>query len=101
MKVSDVLTDGSKWTKGRYGEDVNGENCGSRSPNAIRWCLAGALLKACGENVDIEFSSRYEALRSAVGNIKNSKYYGTLSTFNDDTKTTFEDIKKVLELAGE
>ena len=43
MKVKDLLTDESKWTKGAYSRDAEGETTDLLDRGAVCWCLRGAI----------------------------------------------------------
>jgi hypothetical protein len=37
------------WCQGHYAEDAEGTGVGSASPNAVKWCLQGAVHRAASE----------------------------------------------------
>ena len=54
MKVEDLLCDKSKWTRGSFAKDISGENVTNNDPNAVCWCVFGAILKVYSNEVDLE-----------------------------------------------
>ena len=45
MKVKDLLSDESRWTQFCFARNENREECGPRDPEAVCWCLSGAIVK--------------------------------------------------------
>lgn len=85
MKPSELLSDESKWTKGAFAEDRKGIPVHSKSDDAVKWCILGALNK-CGcikEQVKLE--------QIVMGNA---------AEFNDAPTTTFRDVRELLLKAG-
>jgi len=93
MKVSDILCDESKWTKGALAKDKNGNKVDIHCPDAVCYCIMGAFGKAR------EFKNSIHKVWDSIYNIYGNKYKD-IPDFNDSSDTTFEDIKKVLERAG-
>lgn len=95
MKVRELLTDESKWIQGKIAQSSNGSYCLSpREPNAARWCLWGAVLK-CYWDEDVLRIRAINRIVEKVGRIDSS--YKTISSFNDDIKTTFKKVKQIIE----
>lgn len=44
-EVRELLSDKSRWTKGSYARDKDGQPVGVRSRKAVCWCLEGAIRK--------------------------------------------------------
>lgn len=83
MLVKDLLNDESKWIQGVFFRDAEDKECGK--DKACKFCLSGAIkyVYGCDE----------------YGCLTNHEYFAICS-FNDDPTTTFEDIRKVLEIAN-
>ena len=50
VAVRELLADESRWTKGVYARTKWGTPIDSQNPYAVRWCVAGAATKICGDN---------------------------------------------------
>lgn len=55
MKISDIiagilklLDKPEKWTQGTYARNENASTVGPLDPQAVCWCLEGAIIKICG-----------------------------------------------------
>lgn len=86
MKVKELLSDKSKWTKNTYAKDKSNQPVPPRSRNAVCWCLIGAILK-CYRN---------ETKRSEITLKISNKTGKLLSAFNDHKNTTFKTIKRLV-----
>lgn len=85
MKIHELLDSPSKWTKGHYARDKDGENVAPRSVMACCWCLAGAVLKC------YEFEARGEVSRKISDAVRERKGEGYVS-WNDDRATRYEEV---------
>lgn len=91
MKVKELLSDESKWTRKAYARDSHGVMIEPRSPSACCWCISGAI-ERCYQS--------YAKASEVSEKIKRHLPFGKTSIdFNDDPATTFADIRRVLELA--
>ena len=91
MTVQELLSDESKWTKGT---NARGEDKGPIHPGnseAKCFCLIGAIAKCYLTGTDGYFQA-IEKLRRQIN--------GPIPGFNDDPKTTFADIRRVIEAAN-
>ena len=90
MKISELLSDPARHCKGAYARDAKGQACRSDSPNAVAWCLNGAI-NCCysGKN------QRLEVYWNLIATLKRLFGYELLSVFNDCCATTPEDVKKL------
>lgn len=87
MKVKDLLTNESKWTKGAYSRNREGEVTDVLdSGHSVCWCLRGAI-DLC------YFGDERAQVRSKV------RMYidGEIEPWNDSFKTTFQDVKKLID----
>jgi hypothetical protein len=92
MKVKDLLADASKWTRGASARDRSGKQCSIYSPDAVRYCLLGALLAAYdGE----QLAAAVDAVRQAIGD----EGQMSIESWNDDHGRTFDEVRRVIELA--
>jgi hypothetical protein len=105
MKVNDVIRDmltllgenGEHWTKGTLYRDAEGEPC--IQPEAVKYCLKGALNKACSP---LPFYDEfYEKVHKVIMDSfpYPQCYHLETTRFNDDPGTTFNNIRWVLHKA--
>lgn len=98
-----ILSDESKWTKVFVALDHNDEPCCVESENATRFCLFGAIRRAYGARVGLVPSANL----AIIGFLVEQKEYqnsegaliGTAVLYNDDPKTSFQDIKNLIQEA--
>lgn len=83
MKVSDILSDESKWIKGKDQDDKG------------RMCLRTAVFHV----YHTSRSGAFEALTEVIMTLYPGRMRHSLITFNDHPDTTFEDIQRVLKVA--
>ncbi len=93
MKIKELLNDKTKWCQQHAAVDHNDNPTCPRGPDAVRWCLIGALLK-CDPAED---SAVLEKLQSTIQQITGK--YGGVIGYNDAPTTRFEDIQHLLQLA--
>lgn len=46
--VRELLSDPSRWTRGAYARDAEGNYANASGPNAVCWCAVGAFEKVTG-----------------------------------------------------
>ncbi len=84
MKLSELLTDESKWTKGAFARTKSGVGLwNGSSPNAVCWCLSGAL-QVC--------DARSETKQKIREHLK----IDFIPAWNDAPERTFDDVKNLL-----
>lgn len=104
MKISDVLTDESKWTKGYSARDARGQYVSPLSDAACSFCLRGAIERA-GESHSHE-SEMIRTIEDYVAQLPTAPHYiegsghCSMVMFNDSETTQWSDIKKMLEELG-
>ena len=96
MKVIELLSDESKWTKGSYALDTNHESVGANDINSVCWCLEGAI-KKCYVTVEERMSAR-KTIEEVIN--KDRYYKMTAVGFNDHDTTKFEDVIRYVKLAN-
>jgi hypothetical protein len=99
MKVKELLSEESKWTTGVLAKNGDGYDCSPTDPDASCFCLLGAIDK-CYDGFDSKKDLAIIKLKRAISRHTNAIIVipMTISTFNDH-HASFEDIKKVLEIA--
>lgn len=91
MKMHELLSDASKWTKGASARNKHGVPVSSSAKDATCWCLIGAATK-CYELK----SAALDALQ-LIDTLLPKNEWG--ATWNDAPERTFEDVIRVLKLA--
>lgn len=89
MKIRELLSDESKWTKGFYARNAHGAIRPSKSEEAVSWCILGAIEKCYGGKKADGVFLRIEAAYP-------SKLYSCVDDWNDSKKTKFEDVKRLV-----
>src|SRR5882672_9621552 len=113
MKVSEILNDESKWTRGALARDADRTQLfDSNHPGAVCWCMYGACKKAAGDtalkSVDLLIRLIAGAIRTlfpdfiADTNADDPDISdGCLITrFNDTPGRSFADVQAVLTYVG-
>lgn len=96
-----VLKTRESWMKELFAINRDGNAINVKSPEAVCFCLDGALRHALaklriGNEVHRISISELEA---TISNLYPSKgYYPSVVEFNDRSRTTFQDIKRVLRV---
>lgn len=92
MTVRELLSEEKKWTKGNYAKDDNGFALNYhelRSSRAVCWCLSDAI------DYCYDLISEQDEARNKIAELIGDNITG----FNDNEKTTFADIRRVIEEA--
>lgn len=99
MKVKELLSSADRWCKGHYAIDVNDEPVSYYHPEAVKFCLSGALEK-CYSPLGDDYHAAFDKLGKAVSTYTDGKFDDLdFESFNDDLETRFGDIRNVLEIA--
>jgi hypothetical protein len=85
MKVRELLSDESKWTRRRFAATTQGTPCLPRDRRAAQWCLYGAIERCYGVH-GAEVTCRLIQHLQA-----------SLADWNDDPARTFADVKRLVE----
>lgn len=98
MKIRELYSDPSKWTKRAYARDPEGEPDFPRSQYAVCWCLDGAI-ELCYPSGAVR-----DPIYEKVGCIlaphwANDRIRQTMEIqrWNDAKERTFEDVKRLVE----
>lgn len=86
MKVHELLTDESKWTKGWYAKTVDGNKVSVTDDAAARWCLFGAVWKCYRD------PARMRTILSQVFADREREAIW----WNDDPERTFDDVRDLV-----
>lgn len=91
MKIKELFKSSKNWTKHYFASDKNNKWIDENSDKAVRFCLTGAIKKCYKKNQE------GEKIYSKVLNYIKEKYgYVSVVSFNDDARTKFKDIKKLV-----
>lgn len=93
MKIRELLSDESKWTKGSYARHINGNSIGPRQDNACSWCLLGSIYKCYGFRSEFFRSKFFKVFENLRIKLKGND----ITAWNDAPERTFEDVKKLVE----
>lgn len=93
MKVQDILTDESKWTRGTDARDADGESVDWASPKAVCWCLNGAIQAAYGRGGQ----AKVAMVRDILKQRKKIKFSQGIGPWNDSSRTTFKQVQKLIK----
>lgn len=83
MKIRELLSAPSKWTRHKLARNRDGVPCPPDSIHACCWCISGAVLKC------------YESTQGSIVFEKISVYINApgIAVWNDDRSRTFRDIQ--------
>lgn len=96
--AAELLSDPARWHKGSYAGNMLGEPVPTHDPEAVCWCLSGALVRSNSVNIGyIAHDEAYHALTTVVQDMGHS----TIVKFNDHPETTHEMVMRVMDTAKE
>lgn len=87
MKISTLLNRKSKWTKSAFARDIDGKVVKHNSPEAVCWCLSGAVDKCYPD------SAKNTEVRKAIH--KELGHCGMMF-WNDNLKTTYTQVRTLV-----
>ena len=88
MKVKELLSDESKWCQGPIARSLSGRSVSYNNPNAVCWCLWGALHK-CYPDENQFLTVRRKVKRYIRGDF--------VTDWNEDRRRTFAEVKALVE----
>lgn len=89
MKLSDVLSDESKWTQGAMARLADGRVTSALDENATLFCLAGGMIKIAKDD-KIPWDKLYEFVKQALSG-------HLVSIWNDEPERTWEEVAEVVK----
>ena len=107
MKPSEVLSSAalllekSEWLRGRWAKDAEGHDCDPSDPQAIGFCLLGALQATCG--IDRRVSSNvgdWDNYGKAHGYVSDIASPQHPAVFNDQVAKDKRQVVRVLRKAS-
>lgn len=88
-----LFSDHTKWTKGHFARNAEGQACSARDPKACCWCLSGAIWEVTIAEFDcVEEERAIQAINKAIS----LRGFNHTARFNDDDNTRFEDVVQVI-----
>ena len=105
MKAYELLGDESKWCQKSFAVDVHGRGICVGDPQAVAWCLDGALLRCYAEahnrdRSDTRYSSVYRQVADALqwgGRTPAIHPSIVVSVWNDDPARTYAEVVGLLK----
>lgn len=94
MKVRELFTDESKWTQHTRARDVNGRGVDENSPDAVCWCLTGAISHCYNPRDTIDSYVLESTIARKVEEALNGRI---LVVWNDNQDRTFKEVKALVE----
>jgi hypothetical protein len=91
MKVSELLSDASKWCQGYLAIDKSGDPVAPEASEATSWCLFGALCKC------YPYYNYNKTYRSVIEKLYDEGTYLTIPQYNDSPERTFEEIHTLVQ----
>ncbi len=87
----DLIKTPKQWTQGMYAKDADGDKCNYNSPNAVCFCLSGALNRAYELDTDViggnpphmYWYARTAILQAIMNNCDSPINMVDMPTFND------------------
>lgn len=93
----ELLADPSKWTKGVHARDQQGAIVHCIDPDAISFCMGGAVDRQCCADERYTASPEYQAACGAL--LDALKVHRNVVDFNDDPATTHQDMLDLFDEA--
>jgi len=97
VKVKELLSDESKWTKGAYAKDENGRYVSCHSSLAVSFCLIGSIERCYGDDDRAYVSVRNQVLEYLNKNVVDSRFSTNIVQFNDRC-ATWNDVKTMIDV---
>lgn len=91
MKAHELLKDPNKWCQGSYAYTEKGEEVSGYHPDAIKFCIYGAIEHCYGMG-DLQFSQSDRVLKYV-----RDRYNDTPISLNDSKSTTHEMVYNILK----
>lgn len=91
MKVSQLLTDASKWTQRRAAIDADGDSVNVQDVAACRFCLSGAIRRCYPDREE-----RFRVLNTVINEIGGNAAVRSTMEWNDDPRRTFDEVRALV-----
>jgi hypothetical protein len=100
-RVDSILATEKQWTKGWSALDKRGHLVGPNAPEAVCWCLGGAIRKALDEIEEDDGSPSFEILVWDAISVAIPDGNGSITAYNDQYDRKFSEVKMVVSRAIE
>lgn len=103
LALDELLSDPARWAKKYYAYNAEGMQCDADDPEAVCWCLDGAVFKVVidPESLQGDTTPLTRLINDAIAEVSS---IGHTVFFNDAVETTHADIRRltqrVVELAN-
>ena len=104
VRTRALLADLDHWTKSSWALDKEGRDRSPTDPEAVCWCLAGALKKECPEGGMRDYRGAHEALSRIIieqcwAGWTETEALSRVFDYNDASATTHADVLDLLDRA--
>ncbi len=102
VKVKELLNSEDKWVKSVFAKTNEAYSVQANHPNAVAWCLRGAIQHVMGLKTTGSYQEREVAELMFIGTPKSyrsSDKFNSIATFNNAYSTTFSKLHKMLDKA--
>lgn len=93
MKLHELLSDPSRWTKGATARNSIGNIVSSYDPTAVCFCLIGAIFRIYPDDYPNAFNERVAIHKQLEGRLSNHDIVG----WNDAPERTHEEVLALLK----
>lgn len=94
MTLQKLFSNRKHWTTEAYARSTTGRVVKSESPDAVCWCLRGAVYKCYPQS-----EAQDRVLKKLDRFLRGSGFYNIVF-FNDSPDTTFDQIQRLVKLAN-
>lgn len=100
-QMETMLTGDGKWIQGVEAQRADGSWTIGENPEAVCWCMIGAMAKVSGDMREDAASGRYQQMQDAIMDAMANLDlpYVDIPEFNDDPRTKQEDVLNVVRYA--
>lgn len=104
MKILDIISDESKLSKGHFAQDASKKYCHVDNPDAVCWCLLGAISLINGSAEDEGYHRDKAILMKSIVELHPERFdphdntFEVISYFNDHY--SYDEIREAVERSG-
>lgn len=97
--LQELFRSAKRWTKGASARAKDWKACLPVGPIATCFCITGGLKRIYSPCSD-EYSQAYRKLTDTLNALYPDHKYEGLAGYNDDPRTTIDDIRRLVKKAG-
>jgi hypothetical protein len=86
-----------RWIQGTLARNKDGVDVEPRGPEAVQFCMLGAAYHVCRDNLKGRTGAFHDKVSCIVQHMPRYDRTSNTTTFNDDPRTTYEDIMAMLD----